>query len=388
MTPMALADEFIRRYGPAGEAVELYFAPGRVNLIGEHTDYNGGLVLPCAIDRGTYLAARRRRDRKIGFNSLNLPFTIRLDVEAGISPQGNEWVNYPLGVMREFSDRGVALQGMDMLFSGDLPNGAGLSSSASIEMVTAVALNDIAGAGFPMPELIRMCQHAENEFVGMKCGIMDQFAVGMGKKDHAVFLHCDTLDYRLVPVPGDRYTLVISNTNKRRELTGSEYNTRRAECEKAVQYLGEFVSLRNLSDVKPEDFAELQDRIPEETVRQRAAHVVSENRRVEGAVGALLADDFDRLGRLMYESHESLRRDYQVSCTELDVLVEEASAVAGVAGARMTGAGFGGCTVSFVLHGRVQDFIETVGSKYLARTGLKADIYVMKAGEGVRKVTG
>jgi galactokinase len=383
---MTLADEFTRRYGPDEEPVRMYFAPGRVNLIGEHTDYNGGLVLPCAIDKGTYLAVRRRRDRKAGFNSLNLSFTMRIDLSEGIRPQGHEWINYPLGVMKEFADRGVDLGGMDFLFSGNIPNGAGLSSSASLEMVTAVALNDLPGAGFSRTDLVKMCQHAENEFVGMKCGIMDQFAVGMGKKDHAVFLDCATLEHRLVPVPGDRYSLVISNTNKRRELTGSEYNTRRAECEKAVQYLDAVTPVRNLGEVGYEDFLELQSHIPEKTVRLRAAHVVSENHRVRQAVEALQAGDFDRLGRLMYESHESLRRDYQVSCTELDVLVEEAAAVQGVAGSRMTGAGFGGCTVSFVLHDKVENFMAAVGERYAARTGLKADFYVARAGEGARKV--
>jgi galactokinase len=370
---------------PGGEPL-LFFAPGRVNLIGEHTDYNGGFVLPCAIQYGTYLLIRKTGDSLIRLASLNEKERAVIPVASHFEKQPVRWFNYPVGVIEQFSKKGIPPSGMELLFSGDIPSGAGLSSSASIEMVTAFAVNQLFHGGLEIPELALMAQKAEHEFAGVNCGIMDQFAVGMGKAGHALFLNCSTLSHKLVPVELDGYRLVIANTNKRRGLADSKYNERVAECQLAVAFLSERFSLDKLSDLGFPQFFKSQDVIPDETVRRRARHVISENQRVLSSVSTLLRSNLPEFGALMNASHDSLQQDYEVTGTELDTLVEEARKIRGVLGSRMTGAGFGGCTVSIVKEDQIPAFIEEVGKNYRKRTGIAADFYTAVIGDGVRQM--
>ncbi|MBE0668472.1 MAG: galactokinase [Bacteroidales bacterium] len=364
----------------------LFYSPGRVNLIGEHTDYNGGYVFPCALDFGTYLLVRQIDAPVIRMNSLNFTGDIKIAVSQTYTKIEKSWTNYPAGVINEFAKLGIMAPGLEMLFWGDIPNGAGLSSSASIEMVTAVALNDLTNAGLSMIDLVKMSQRAENMFVGMNCGIMDQFAVGFGKKDHAINLNCDTLEYRYAPLKlGDR-RIIITNTNKRRGLTDSKYNERRAECDRAVELIAPHHEIKNLSDLGISDLGLLDKYIPDETVRRRANHVITENARTLEAISALENNDIAGLGRLMNESHDSLCHDYEVTGTELDTLVYEGRRLPGVIGSRMTGAGFGGCTVSIVEAEHAESFISKLGAIYLAKTGLKADFYLPGIGDGARRI--
>ena len=381
----SLHDKFYERYGKEEEPCHTFFAPGRVNLIGEHTDYNGGYVFPCALQYGTYLAVRLNGTDQIHFTTTNFDQPCNVPAR-GFSRQDTKWVNYPLGVMDQLVKRGFSMKGMDMLFSGDVPNAAGLSSSASIEMVTAVAMNDLYEMQFDMIDLIKVGQKAENEFVGVNCGIMDQFASGLGKTEHAVYLDCATLDYEQVPLILGVYKLVISNTNKRRGLADSKYNERRAECESSVESIARTEPISLLGELSLARFLDLQHLIPEEKIRRRAHHVVSENQRVLDAVKALKESDLVRFGQLMNASHDSMRDDYEVTGRELDTLVEEASKVEGVLGSRMTGAGFGGCTVSLVHKDAIDRFITEVGAAYHAKTGLKPDFYVGEVGNGARKL--
>jgi galactokinase len=382
----SLTNEFLKVYGGTKDDINLYFAPGRVNLIGEHTDYNGGFVFPCSLHYGTYLLVRIIYDSVIKVKSMNMPVVAEVCVDKEMTPVGQTWVNYPLGVMREFQLRKFRLKGMAMLFAGNIPNAAGLSSSASIEMVTAVALNDLLGNKLDMLELVKLSQHAENDFVGMNCGIMDQFAVGMGKKDNAIFLNCDTLDYKLVPLILGDYRLVITNTNKRRELAGSKYNERRMECERAVTDLGKIREIRNLSELNLVEFNELKGNIENDTDRKRAMHVISENDRVLNAIESLRNNDLSYFGKLMVASHNSLKTDYEVSCFELDTLVDESLKLKGVLGSRMTGAGFGGCTVSLVQKDQTDNFIRIVGENYKQITGLDATFFIAEIGNSAMKI--
>lgn len=379
-----LFQSFENQYG-AGKP-DGFFAPGRVNLIGEHTDYNGGYVLPCALSFGTYLLIRRNEDGKFRFSTTNFEYKSTVVPEQLSVKQGNEWVNYPLGVINQFIKRGFSIPGFDLLYEGDIPNGAGLSSSASIELVTAVALNELLDLGLERLELVKMGQSAENEFVGMNCGIMDQFAVGMGKANSAIFLNCRTLEYELVNMKIDGYSIVVSNTNKRRELAESKYNERVAECSKALELLRSARPLTDLSDLQLDEFNSLSHLIPDETIRKRARHVISENNRVLKAVEALKSQDLFALGQFMNQSHISLRDDYEVTGRELDAIVEAAWKVKGVLGSRMTGAGFGGCSVSIVKTDDVDTFIHEVGRNYEMMTGLKADFYIASLGNGAGKL--
>lgn len=381
-----LYSDFIDLYGDSKEELSVFFAPGRVNLIGEHTDYNGGYVFPCSLHFGTYLLLRKTDHPTLTFTSKNTDTTEQVYSELEITPFHNSWVNYPLGVIKEFRHRGIGIPGYQMLFAGNIPNSAGLSSSASIEMVTAVAFNSLENLGFERMELVKLCQHAENEFVGMKCGIMDQFAVGMGQKDKALFLNCDTLAYELVPLEPGKYNLVITNTNKPRRLAESKYNERRSECEKAVRCLQSFKPIRNLSEMNEDEFSRASAIIDDTTVRKRARHVITENQRVLQAVEVLKNNDLLKFGELMYQSHRSLKDDYEVSCFELDTLVEEASKINGVAGSRMTGAGFGGCTVSLVHQEAVDKYIFATGKNYKSKTGLEASFFVARIGDGARQI--
>jgi galactokinase len=381
-----LRHEFFKLGGHSINQPEIYFAPGRVNLIGEHTDYNGGLVLPCALQYGTYLLIRETGDGLIRLYSRNFPETLVLPAGQPLKKQKVQWFNYPLGVMKQFADKGIRMPSMELYFAGDIPNSAGLSSSASIEMVTAAALNDLLKAGFAMTDLIRMSQKAEHEFAGVQCGIMDQFAVGMAEKNHAVFLNCLTLEYKLVPVLLPGYRVVIANSNKARGLAGSKYNERVGECRKAVKALEPVFGAKHLGEIGFMQFYKVQDRIRDEVIRKRARHVISENQRVLNSVSCLLKSDLVQFGALMNSSHDSLRDNYEVTGPELDALAEEALKVRGVLGARMTGAGFGGCTVNLVTEDAVDPMIEQVEKAYRERTGLNADFYIAEISDGVRKV--
>lgn len=361
----------------------IYFAPGRVNIIGEHTDYNGGLVLPSAISFGTYLAVAPNNDGRIRLQTTNFPYKADISLNDLGKKHEDHWVNYPLGVFDQFIRRDINIvAGLDMLYSGDIPNGAGLSSSASIELVTAVALNDIYKAGIDRLDLVKMSQLAENQFVGMQCGIMDQFAVGMGKANSAIFLNCRTLDYELVPLDLNDHSIVIMNTNKRRELADSKYNERVSECASALQSLRTVKDMVDLSDISLKEFEDIGDVITNPVIYRRARHVISENNRVRLSVAALKRGDLITLGQLMNDSHESLRHDYQVTGAELDTIVNAARKIKGVLGARMTGAGFGGCAIAIVDNRYVEAVINKVGPAYENEIGLKAVFYVAKVGDG------
>ncbi len=389
MQTTQLIYEFHLNYGDSQKAPRIFFSPGRVNLIGEHTDYNGGYVFPCALSYGTYLLARETVSPYVKLTSLNFDFTTSIHLNKLSEKVGNEWVNYPLGVMDEFKKTGLSLSnGLELLFYGNIPNGAGLSSSASIETVTAFMVKSLFGLHeLELKEMALLCQRAENNFVGVNCGIMDQFAVSFGKKDHAIFLNCDTLDHELVPLRFNGLKLVISNTNKQRQLADSKYNERRGECETAVAELNSVKPIRNLGELSLAAFEEIADHIRDKTVRRRARHVVSEDQRCIDAVAALKEGDMVGFGKLMNGSHDSLHEDYEVTGKELDTLVDEARKIDGVLGSRMTGAGFGGCTVSLVREASVDPFIHRVGQEYEKRMGLKAGFYVADVGDGVREIT-
>ena len=378
-----LEKRFEEIYGTKVE--HLYFAPGRVNLIGEHIDYNGGRVFPCALSFGTYLAVALRDDQKIAFASMNQAFRLECDPTI-FEHKPAEWVKYPLGVVKEFADRGFDPWGFDILYFGDIPNGAGLSSSASIEVVTAFMLNDQLNVGLDMVELVKMSQRAENVFVGMNCGIMDQFAVGMGKKEHAIALDCGTLDYDLIPLHLNGYKLVITNSNKNHDLVTSEYNVRRSQCEQALADINQALNVKHLCDLSEEELERARHLISDETVYRRARHAVTENARVNAAIDVLQKGDLVRFGELMNESHRSLKEDYEVTGVEMDTLAEEGQKLPGVLGSRITGGGFGGCTVSLVKEDNVQEFIEKLASVYHDKVGLNAEFYVADIGDGVRKI--
>ena len=378
-----LEKRFEEIYGTKVE--HLYFAPGRVNLIGEHIDYNGGRVFPCALSFGTYLAVALRDDQKIAFASMNQAFRLECDPTI-FEHKPAEWVKYPLGVVKEFADRGFDPWGFDILYFGDIPNGAGLSSSASIEVVTAFMLKELLQAGLDQVELVKMSQRAENLFVGMNCGIMDQFAVGMGKKEHAIALDCGTLDYDLIPLHLNGYKLVITNSNKNHDLVTSEYNVRRSQCEQALADINQALNVKHLCDLSEEELERARHLISDETVYRRARHAVTENARVNEAIDVLQKGDLVRFGELMNESHRSLKEDYEVTGVEMDTLAEEGQKLPGVLGSRITGGGFGGCTVSLVKEDNVQEFIEKLASVYHDKVGLNAEFYVADIGDGVRKI--
>jgi galactokinase len=386
MEVQTFRNKFFEKYGEETGKAHLFFSPGRVNLIGEHTDYNGGFVFPCALNYGTYLMIRKNNTNKLRFSTLNFQDDVVITISDHFINEKKSWVNYPLGVMEEFLKKNISLAGMDLLYYGDVPNGAGLSSSASIEMVTAVAVNILFNAALDTLELVKMSQRAENMFVGMNCGIMDQFAVGFGKKDHAIYLDCDTLKYENVPLRLDGYSLVITNTNKRRGLTDSKYNERRSECDKAVDLLQAYKPIRNLSQLGVDEISILDKYISDPVVRRRAKHVISENGRVLEAVKVLRDNNIIRFGELMNQSHDSLKDDYEVTGRELDTLVYEGRKLRGVIGTRMTGAGFGGCTVSIVKKEDTQAFITDLSQIYTRITGLKPDFYLPEIGDGAREL--
>ena len=368
------------------EAEKVYFSPGRVNLIGEHTDYNGGHVFPCALSFGTYLLLAANDQKALRFKSLNMPEIIRLPLDQLLTPlPNNSWVNYPLGCIAQYIKRGFKLeQGYDILMWGNVPAGAGLSSSAAIEVVTACAFNDIFGAGYDRTELAKIGQLSEHEFAGVNCGIMDQFASAQGKKDHAIYLDCATLDFELVPVKLEGVKVVISNTHSPHKLDSGAYNARVAECKLAVEQLRSVrPNLQALAELSEAEFEEIKSAITDKVALMRATHVVGECQRTIDAVAALKAGDLTKFGQLMNASHVSLRDNYEVTGLHLDTLAEEAWKIDGVIGSRMTGGGFGGCTVSLVRDEAIPTFIEKVGAAYLEKTGIKADFYIAEIGDGV-----
>lgn len=383
-----LVDQFIQKYGQTKEAIRVFHAPGRVNLIGEHIDYNGGNVFPCALEFGTYAVVRKRDDNILNLASLNFDLEVQVDMDDIQYEEAHDWGNYPKGVLKMLQNRGEKLVGMDVLLEGNIPNGSGLSSSASVELVILVAANALNNLGIDLVELAKIGQLAENTFNGVNCGIMDQFAVAMGKKDHAILLDCDTLDYTYAPLKLDGYKLVIANTNKRRQLNESAYNERRSECDTALALLQKQFSVDYLCHITPEQFEAHIHLIEDPVIRKRAKHVITENARSLEAVKALEANDLKRFGDLMTQSHMSLKEDYQVTGIELDTLVDVALEVEGVLGSRMTGAGFGGCTVSIVKEDAVDQFTKQVISQYKEKIGYEPTIYIAGVGDGAKEIEG
>ena len=380
--------KFKELFGDEGE-IGVYFAPGRVNMIGEHTDYNGGHVFPCALTIGTYGVARKRNDKKLRFYSMNFEQlgVLESSVENLKPEKEADWTNYPKGVMWAFGEKGMKVeQGMDLVLFGNIPNGSGLSSSASVEVLTGFILRDMFGFDVTNQDLALIGQYSENKFNGVNCGIMDQFAIAMGKSGHAIFLDTATLKYEYAPIKLENAKIVISCSNKKRGLGDSKYNERRSECEKALAELQKVVSIDALGDLTEAQFEEHKDAIKEEVCVRRAKHAVYENQRTIKAVEALKNNDVALFGKLMNESHVSLRDDYEVTGIELDTLVEEAWKIDGVIGSRMTGAGFGGCTVSIVKDEAVDTFIKEVGAAYEKKIGYAADFYVVEIGDGPVKV--
>lgn len=371
------------------EDVGVYFAPGRVNMIGDHTDYNGGHVFPCALTIGTYAAVRKRNDDKLRFFSMNFEETGVMESSiVDIKPEkAAGWTNYPKGVMWAFEKRGFKMPcGLDVVLNGNIPNGSGLSSSASLEVLTGYFLRDLFGFDVTNIELAQIGQYSENNFNGMNCGIMDQFASAMGKKDNAIFLNTADLSYEYAPLILTDSKIIVTNSNVKHELVNSEYNVRRSECEAALKELQTVVNISGLGDLSEEEFERHKSAIKDEVRVRRAKHAVYENQRTVRAVEALKKNDLRLFGELMNASHVSLRDDYQVSCSEIDVLTEEAWRINGVIGSRITGGGFGGCTVSIVKDETVEEFKAKVGEAYKERVGKTADFYIVEIGDGPSKI--
>lgn len=367
------------------EQVEVYFAPGRVNLIGEHTDYNGGHVFPCALTIGTYAAARKNQLNQIrvcskNFASLGIKST---SLDQIVYDKEQDFANYPFGVIATLRQMGYPItSGMDICFFGNIPNASGLSSSASIEVLTAYVARELFGFELDFVTMAKSTQKSENEFNGVNCGIMDQFAIAMGKESNAIFLDTATLEYKYVPVKLNNAKIVIACSNKKRGLGDSKYNERRSQCEEALSRIQTVKPIKSLGELTIEEFENCKCVIEDEVLTRRAKHAVYENQRTIKAMAALKANDLKEFGRLMISSHDSLRDDYEVTGIELDTLVEEALKQEGVIGSRMTGAGFGGCTVSIVEQDNIDAFIRNVGKAYLDKIGYAADFYVVEVGRG------
>lgn len=379
-----LVEKFGELYGGEGE-IRQYFAPGRVNLIGEHTDYNGGHVFPCALTIGTYGVVRSREDRNLRFYSVNFEKLGVIETSLDDLTPSKEagWTNYPKGVMWAFEKRGMKLShGLDVLIYGDIPNGSGLSSSASLEVLTGLILKETYGFDVSMVDIALIGQDSENNFNGCNCGIMDQFASAMGKKDNAIFLDTNTLKYEYAPVVLEDAKIVITNSKVKHSLVDSAYNDRRNECEQALKELQKVVDIKTLGDLTEEEFEAHKDAIASEVCRKRAKHAVYENQRAIRAVQALKAGQIQTFGELMNASHVSLRDDYEVSCEEIDILVDLAWKIPGVIGSRITGGGFGGCTVSIVKNDAVDTFINSIGKTYQEKVGHEAEFYVVEIGDG------
>ncbi|GAB1417378.1 galactokinase [Bacteroidales bacterium] len=385
MKPEDLKTQFLQIYGQ--EAQSGFFAPGRINLIGEHTDYNGGFVFPCAISFGNYCLVRRTGEPVIKLRSLNMSFEADIPLSELSRPIGKEWVNYAIGVFAQFISRGHYIaHGLEMLYYGDVPPGAGLSSSAAIEVVTAVAINNLFNFSLDGKSLALMCQKAEHDFAGVHCGIMDQFASAMSKQGHALFLNCDSLAYQLVPLELGDHKIVISNTNSPHKLDSGKYNERVAQCRQAVAEMQKGKRFNFLAELDTVEFSGLQHLISDEKVRCRARHVVEETARTKEAVDALINGELGRFGKLMTASHQSLKENYEVTGFELDTMNEEALKNEGVLGSRMTGGGFGGCTVSIVHKDAVANFIENTGKFYSQKTGLTPKFYIAETQDGGKQI--
>jgi galactokinase len=382
--PNALIAGFEKRFGKKPEHV--FFSPGRVNLIGEHIDYNGGKVMPCAISLGTYLAVSKNAEKMFRFQCLNFPETAELHLQQSYSKSGKGWFNYPLGIINDFLNQGHPISGLDLLFYGDLPIGAGLSSSASIEVLTAYALSELFQLKVPRIEIALLSKKVENEFIGVNCGIMDQFAVTFGQKDKAILLNCDSLQYEMLPFETGDYVLAIINTNKARTLADSKYNERFAECGTALKALRKEVAASNLCDIDLETFQTVRRLINDEVLEKRALHVISENCRVNEATKALTQNQLNRFGQLMYASHESLKDLYEVSGVELDTIVEFCKEYDYCIGARMTGAGFGGCAIALVRNDKVDDFSKHVTTYYAGKIGYAPSVFVSNIGDGAKEL--
>ncbi len=384
-----LLKKFKELFGDTSDA-RFYFSPGRVNLIGEHTDYNGGHVFPCALTIGTYGAAKKRNDNKIHFYSMNLDNfgVIEVTLEDLSYHAEYNWANYPLGVVWAFTEKGYTLDtGFDMVIWGNIPNGSGLSSSASLEVLTGVILRDLYNIDtLTMTDLALIGQYSENNFNGCNCGIMDQFAVAMGKADNAIFLDTSTLNFEYAPVKLKDAKIIITNSKVKHSLVDSAYNTRRQECADALAALQTVVSIDSLGDLDMEIFEKYKSVIGDSVKEQRAKHAVAENQRTIDAVAALKADNIELFGQLMNQSHISLRDDYEVSCEEIDILVDLAWNTPGVIGSRITGGGFGGCTVSIVKNDAIDTFIETIGAAYKEKVGHEAEFYTVEIGDGARRL--
>lgn len=382
-----LEQKFQEVFGSPAE--KHFFAPGRVNLIGEHTDYNGGNVFPCAIDKGTYGLVKKRNDRKFRMYSENFADlgVMEFTLDELVNDKKHDWANYPKGVIKMFVEEGFKIDsGFDFLVSGNIPNGAGLSSSASIEMLTGIVLKDLFHLSIDPIAMALLGKKVENLFIGVNSGIMDQFAIAMGKKDHAILLDCNTLKYDYVPVVLKDEVIVIANTNKRRGLADSKYNERRAECDEALAELQTKLPIKALGELSIEEFEANKDLIKSPIRQKRAKHAVYENQRTLKAQKELSAGNLAEFGKLMNQSHISLRDDYEVTGIELDTLAALAWEQPGVVGSRMTGAGFGGCTVSIVKKDKVDDFIKNVGEAYKNKIGYAADFYIAAVSEGARKL--
>jgi galactokinase len=379
-----LLDKFQEVFGDNSGA-KVYFAPGRVNLIGEHTDYNGGHVFPCALTIGTYAVARPRKDRELRFFSVNFDKlgVLNSSLDDLVYRKEEGWINYLKGILWTMEQKGYSIpSGMDILYYGNIPNGSGLSSSASIEVLTGFVLKNMFCLEADLTELALIGQYSENNFNQVNCGIMDQFAIAMGKKDHAIFLDTADLSYEYAPIQLESSKIVILNTNKKRGLGDSKYNERRSECEAALLELQKVVKIKSLGELSEQQFEEYKEAISSPVQRKRAKHAVYENQRTIQAVKALKQGDLKKFGELMIASHTSLKEDYEVTGKELDTLVEAALRQPGVIGARMTGAGFGGCAVSVVEDKAVDSFIEKVGAAYKEKIGYGADFYVVEVGGG------
>ncbi len=379
-----LQEQFEKLYGKAAE--KTFFCPGRVNLIGEHIDYNGGQVMPCAISMGTTLLISKNDDNVFRFHAADFPETAEIELKDSYSKTGPEWYNYPLGVIHEFLLKGIKLSGLNMLFSGNLPIGSGLSSSASIEVLTAYALNEMFNGGMDRVELALLGKRVENGFMGLNSGIMDQFAVANGKENHAILLNCDTLDFEYLPFEIGDYVLGVINTNKPRKLVESKYNERFAECMDAKAKLQQKLNINHLCDVSLDEFNANKDLIGSEVVEKRAYHVITENQRVKDARAALTAGDIKKFGELMYASHDSLQHDYEVSGIELDTIVDFCKTFDGCMGARMTGAGFGGCAIALIHKDKFDEFAQKIVPYYEERIGYKPGVFSSVIAEGAREL--
>ena len=404
MNNINLMNEFVDKFGNGGD-IRGYFTPGRVNLIGEYTDFNGGYVFPCGLTMGTYMVARKRADRKLNMYSMNFEKkgVVQSSLDEFVKGQEKNWTMYPKGVMWAFEEKGYQLDlGYDLLVYGNIPNGSGLSSSASLEVLTGIMLkdmndfdnrNDIDSRNringikeMSLEDIALIGQYAENKYVGVNCGIMDQFAVAMAKKEQAIFLDTNNLTYKYVPVKLGNHKIVIASSNKKRSLADSKYNERRSECENALALLQTRKNVSCLCELTVADFNEIKDVLEDDILLRRAKHTVYENERTKNAVTALENNNIEEFGKLMNESHHSLRYDFEVTGIELDTLVEESVKCDGVVGSRMTGAGFGGCTVSIVRDDCIDAFIEQVGRAYEEKIGYSADFYVAGVGDGAHKI--